>query len=131
VLNNSFSESKLVDLDRPPVTEYIDKYDYESDSDLGYVSGEEDDEQEELEEGTTTAGHDMELLFDKYNEFGIRSPTDSLSDESEHGKNANNDSDAESTGSELRLDELCIGQHARYRNRFGKVVPLPDVAFVT
>jgi hypothetical protein len=41
--DSSFSESKQLPLDAPPETQWIEEYDYESDSDLGYVSADEDD----------------------------------------------------------------------------------------
>jgi hypothetical protein len=41
--DSTFLESKQLPLDAPPETQWIEEYDYESDSDLGYVSADEDD----------------------------------------------------------------------------------------
>ena len=40
----AYLESKLLPFDTPPDAQWIEQYDYESDSDLGYLSDGEDSE---------------------------------------------------------------------------------------
>jgi hypothetical protein len=123
--NSGFSESELVNLDRPPAKQSIDQYDYESDSDLGYFSGEEDDDNEDGEETHKTSAKepDRSKLSDKDSESSSPplspSPFDDVSDDSDL------DDDI------LLLDSSDFQTHGRYRNRFGKVVELNDAAYVT
>jgi hypothetical protein len=120
----------MVDLDRAPTKQFIDEYDYESDSDLGYFSGEEEGE----DEGTTAVGlMDQSKISDKQSPLSrpsTPSSTSSLSDEQDEIEGASN-SDKESDVDELLLDTLKYRKHARYRNHFGKVVVIPDAAYIT
>ena len=135
VLGGAYFESQLEDFDRPPDKPSIARYDDGEDSDLGYLSGEE----VEVEVGGFTENGDAfetepMSAHDTYSVHSSRPPfykkwEDEDSDPEIEAAESNTFEDE--SDEERWVSSLSYRKHCRHHNRFGKVVPIEDAAYVT
>jgi hypothetical protein len=136
--NSSFTESQLEDFDQPPARPFIEDYADDTDSDLGYVSGEEEEGNEGLD-GDDTLEREPVSARSTRSLHSISRPRSSwdLSDESLPRFDPPAGQDLESTVIDNDSEEEhwpaspLHHRHTRHHNRFGKVIEIEDFAYVT
>jgi hypothetical protein len=119
----TYLESKLLPFDTPPDAQWIEQYDYESDSDLGYLSDSEDSE---------TSAISSEVADSKFiNDFTDEMKDHNTLDNTQIGQQVADvkpDPDPGLTGALCqngKTSPRCCGE------RVGKVVCVKDIAYVT